>query len=214
MKKVQRNIVFIAISATVALLCGKAYLDRINQRETEAFEVKTPVTLEKELKKEGIPLLFQMDARWKNQVYGNGTIEFKGCGPTCLSMVAAGLLRDESLTPIMVSKKSEEWGYIEGNSGTSWQLMTTGAREFGLVSKEIPLSEKKIKEALDLGKPVIFAMGPGDFTDEGHFIVITGYEKEGFTVNDPNSKERSRQKWSYERIESQIRNIWSFEILR
>ena len=55
-------------------------------------------------------------------------------------------------------------------------------------------------------------MGAGDFTTSGHFIVLTEYTEEGFSVLDPNSKERSEKKWSYERIEGQIRNIWAFSV--
>ena len=52
-------------------------------------------------------------------------------------------------------------------------------------------------------------MLPGDFTTKGHFIVIVGAE-EGFRVNDPNSRIRSNQLWSYERLSTQIGNLWAF----
>ncbi len=41
--------------------------------------------------------------------------------------------------------------------------------------------------ALAAGVPLICAMGPGDFTGNGHFIVVTGYDGEGFSIRDPNS---------------------------
>jgi predicted double-glycine peptidase len=52
-------------------------------------------------------------------------------------------------------------------------------------------------------------MGPGDFTTTGHYIVLTGYEDGEFTVNDPNSIQRSGERWSYDRISGQIRNLWA-----
>ena len=66
--------------------------------------------------------------------------------------------------------------------------------------------------ALENGNPVILAMGEGDFTTTGHYIVLTGLENGFFKVNDPNSVENSRKLWSYEQLEGQIRNIWEISL--
>ena len=50
----------------------------------------------------------------------------------------------------------------------------------------------------------------GDFTTEGHFIVLTGYENGEIKVNDPNCRTRSTL-WDYEELQGQIRNLWVFE---
>jgi hypothetical protein len=63
-------------------------------------------------------------------------------------------------------------------------------------------------DALDRGNPVILAMGKGDFTSSGHFILLSGVEDGKFIVNDPNSYVNSAKRWSYEELEGQIRNIW------
>ena len=68
-----------------------------------------------------------------------------------------------------------------------------------------------MRAALIAERPVICAMGPGDFTETGHFIVLAGLTEEGFVVNDPNSIERSERAWTYEEISGQIRNIWAFD---
>ena len=65
--------------------------------------------------------------------------------------------------------------------------------------------------AVEEGKPVILAMGRGDFTSTGHYVVLTGWEEDAFRVNDPNSVKNSRKLWTYEELESQIRNIWAIE---
>ena len=39
-----------------------------------------------------------------------------------------------------------------------------------------------MKQALDDGKVIVCSMGPGDFTTEGHFILIRGYDGNGFYV--------------------------------
>ena len=68
--------------------------------------------------------------------------------------------------------------------------------------------KKKMVNALEAGHPVILALGAGDFTTAGHYIVLTGVEDGKFRVNDPNSRVRSQRLWSYEELEGQIRNIW------
>lgn len=53
-------------------------------------------------------------------------------------------------------------------------------------------------------------MKSGNFTTEGHFIVLTGTSDGKIKVNDPNSRARSKL-WDYETIEGQIKNLWAFD---
>ena len=55
---------------------------------------------------------------------------------------------------------------------------------------------------------IVINVGPGDFTDTGHFMVITGYDDEGFSINDPNSIAKSGKRWLFKNISSQIRAVW------
>ena len=82
----------------------------------------------------------------------------------------------------------------------------------GLKATELPLVKKKMTDALEAGHPVILAVGKGDFTTAGHYIVLTGLENGFFRVNDPNSVANSGKLWSYEQIEDQIRNIWEISL--
>lgn len=156
-----------------------------------------------------IPMLLQWDERWGYESYGSGLIGWTGCGPTCLSMAAVGLTGDTGWNPAKVAAFSEEHGYYTENAGTSWELMSDGAQKLGLHSEEIPLDESRIRSVLDGGGVVICSVGPGDFTTEGHYILIRGYGKSGFIVNDPNSRERSGLEWPYERLAGQIKNLWA-----
>ena len=72
--------------------------------------------------------------------------------------------------------------------------------------------ENAMANTLSYGNPIICSMGPGDFTDNGHFIVLTGYENGMFHVNDPNSKIRSEKTWSYEELKNQIVNMWWYSL--
>ncbi|MBD5135891.1 MAG: hypothetical protein HDT39_08015 [Lachnospiraceae bacterium] len=81
----------------------------------------------------------------------------------------------------------------------------------GLSSQEVIFDETHIRQELESGRPIICIMGPGDFTTEGHFIVLCSIDDNGnVKVNDPNSKKRSKKKWNLEKLMPQIRNLWSY----
>lgn len=156
-----------------------------------------------------VPLFIQWDERWGYQKYGDSIIAINGCGPTCLSMVASYLLKDSKLNPQYMAQFSEDNGYISEN-GTLWALLSTGARKLGLESIEIPLDEDRVMNNLEVGNLIICSMGPGDFTTEGHFIVLAGCENGKIIVNDPNSRKNSERLWEFKEIKNQIKNIWVF----
>lgn len=156
-----------------------------------------------------IPLFLQWDRRWGYEIYGSDMIAITGCGPTCLAMVGYHLTGDPRFDPAAVAAFAEENGYYVAGSGSSWTLISEGGPKLGLDVTELPLDENRMKQALEYGNPIILAMGPGDFTATGHYIVLTGVEDGMFTVNDPNSRENSEKLWSYEQIREQIRNIWA-----
>lgn len=157
-----------------------------------------------------IPHFFQWDKRWGYCGYAGSIMGVSGCGPACLSMVSVFLLKDISLDPLNIARFAEKEGYATDNNGTKWILMSEGAEKLGLKSEELPLHKETIINALNSGKPIICIMGAGDFTSSGHYIVLTGYSENGFSVLDPNSQKNSDTKWTYEKIEKQIRNIWAF----
>lgn len=168
------------------------------------------IDLKQEAAGDRAPLLLQWDTRWGYQSYGSGLIGYTGCGPTCLSMVALYLTGNADYDPATVARFAEQEGYYVSGSGTSWDLMDTGCQHFGLVSEDVMFEEHQMADLLQAGKPLICVLGPGDFTDAGHFIVITGYTGEGFTICDPNSPLRSAQIWTYARLKGQVRNVWAF----
>lgn len=174
---------------------------------------ETPkIDLRQEAASGQIPLLLQWDARWGYQSYGSGLIGYTGCGPTCLSMVALYLTGNPDYDPATIAKYAEQEGYYVSGSGTSWDLMDTGCQRFGLSSEQVIFEESQMVAELQEGKPLICVLGPGDFTDSGHFIVLTGYNGEGFTIHDPNSPQRSAQIWTFARLNGQVKNIWAFSL--
>lgn len=168
------------------------------------------IDLSSEAAQNTVPLLLQWDERWGYQEYGSGLIGWTGCGPTCMSMLALYLTGNETWNPASVAHWAEENGYYAEGSGTSWTFMSEGSAHFGLRAEELPLVKQYMINAVEEGRPVVCAMAPGDFTTTGHYIILTGYDENGFTVNDPNSPMRSSQHWTYETLEGQISNLWAF----
>lgn len=157
------------------------------------------------------PLLMQWDSRWGYYPYGESNIGLAGCGPVCLSMVIFSLTGNEDATPDKLADYSMKNGHYVAGVGTAWSLMTAAPTAYGVSSKALGLDESAMKQQLDQGGMIICAMRPGDFTTTGHFIVIYGYDKDGFLVNDPNSRERSGKTWSFSTLKGQIKNLWGFK---
>lgn len=164
------------------------------------------------VRKGEIPLLLQWDERWGYASYGENIIAISGCAPTSLAMVASGLTGDSNITPYKVAKYAEDNGFYVNGTGTSWSLMTSGSAAFGIKGKELSLSKNNVFGELENGHPIIASMREGDFTTQGHFIVLTGISNGKIMVNDPNSKKRSSLLWDYDRLEDQIKNLWSFSV--
>lgn len=156
-----------------------------------------------------VPLLLQWDERWGYTRYGSDFMAVTGCGPTSLSMVAIYLTGDTSLDPRTVADFAQEHHYSVYGSGSSWTLISEGGPKLGLDVREIPLDKNAIFRYLENGTPIIAVMGPGDFTDDGHFLVLTGVKNGKLTINDPNSPKRSEQLWAFEDIQDQFLNLWA-----
>lgn len=171
-------------------------------------EMKAGVTYSRET----VPHFLQWDPNWGYETYGSSYLAVTGCGPTCLAMAGYYLTGDDDMMPDKVAEFAEKNGYYAPGYGSSWTLISEGSKELGLTAEELPLVKKKMVNALEEGRPIILAMGEGDFTTTGHYILLTGVEDGAFRVNDPNSILRSEKLWTYEELEDQIRNIWAIGV--
>lgn len=160
-----------------------------------------------------IPLFLQWDKRWGYEQYGDNFMAVTGCGPTCLSMVYSGLTGKTDMNPYEVAKRADAEGYYVDGEGSLWTIMETFASELGLHSESIMLDENTIKAELAAGKPIICVVGPGEFTDNGHFMVLTGVSQDGkILLHDPNSKANSNKEWDYAELASQIQALWAYSV--
>lgn len=173
------------------------------------------ISVKDDYKKGEIPLFLQWDERWGYDKYGSNFIAIDGCGPTSLAMVAVGLTGNTNINPKVVSDFAYNSGYYVEGIGSKWSLMTDGASNFGLKGKEIPLSKEVIISTLKKGEPIIATMGPGTFTNQGHYIVLTGVDKDGnIIVNDPDSKEKSNKTWDIDIFMKETKDLWKFSVLK
>lgn len=158
-----------------------------------------------------IPLFIQWDKRWGYCMYGNDFFGVNGCGPTCLAMVVCGLTNDSEYNPYDIAMFSMSNDYYISGQGTSWNLMTEGARNLGLTVESDNITQWYIEHNLSSQSPMICSMEPGDFTYTGHFIVLTGIDEDGkIIVNDPNSYINSKKHWEISDLLPQIKSIWCY----
>lgn len=184
--------------------------------ETEEFVLRYPelhdqaqeVDLSEYENSDSVPLFLQWDTRWGYLLYGSDVAGITGCGPVCLSMVAFYLTGDPAMSPDNLIRFALEEGYCVPGNGSAWTLISQGGEALGLEVTELPLVESLVFENLEAGNPIICIMGPGDFTDSGHYIVLAGCQDGKLRINDPNSREKSERLWEFAQIEDQIDNLW------
>lgn len=160
-----------------------------------------------------IPLFSQIDSRWGEIRYGDSTIGKAGCGPTAMSMVITGLTK-EIVTPVETAEFSIRNNCKVFDGGTTWSFFNLIAPKYGIKSKQYsPSQYKKVIEELEKGNPVIASMAPGHFTQSGHFIVLTGVDKDGLIiVNDSyDPHNRKNKAWDFKIILNEAKQFWSFE---
>ena len=180
------------------------YLDGIQKTYDANIDISTNVN-DTRYK---IPLFIQWDSRWGYYKYGNTTIGISGCGPTALCMVYLALTGDQTYNPLRMAQFSTDNGYCVPGVGTSWDLMIKGANQLGLQSQRLTNNEIQMQQSLEQGKLIIASMGPGTFTDKGHFIVFSGYSNGKFRINDPFCIAHSSREWSYSEFGNQIKALW------
>ena len=158
----------------------------------------------------GVPRFYQWDKRWGYTEYSSTTFALTACGPTTMAMVYQALTGDTSMDPYAMGVWCVDNGYATAYDGTDSAFFTDGANELGLSSQQIDTDAYSITQALSAGKLVIANVGPGDFTEGGHYFVITGLNADGtVTINDPYSAVRSARSWDPELIAEQSKALFA-----
>ncbi len=177
----------------------------------EKKDSQSPETIE-EFQSGTIPHLLQWDERWGYASYGTSNIAVSGCGPTCMAMVLSYLKDDASLTPVKLGKYAEENGHLTKDNSTLWTFMSDACMNWGVTSTGCGVDEAQIERTLNAGNPIICNVGEGDFTENGHYIVLTAYKDGKVSVLDPFSMKNTEKEWVYNEIKDQIKGSWSYSL--
>lgn len=145
-----------------------------------------------------VPLVYfnQGEDPWKDSPYGPDPIGGYGCGPTAMAMVVS-TLTDRAADPARMANWAAGEGYCAPGSGSYHSLVQGAAEAYGL--SLLPRQDwqgDQLLQALSTGCLFVALMGPGHFTNSGHFIVLRGVTMDGrVLVADPNSRQRSLVAW-------------------
>ena len=158
-----------------------------------------------------VPRLYQWDPRWGYTVYSSTTFALTGCCPTSFSMVYQALTGKGDLSPYEMGRRAKEGGYETAFDGTDSAFLVNDAANLGLSCETLGVDAASLRSALEGGAVVICNVGPGDFTEGGHFFVITGLSDDGtLKVNDPYSAERSNRTWDVDQVIGQTKALWAY----
>ena len=138
------------------------------------------------------------------------TVATSGCGAVCVSMVISYLTGNVEQTPDTLFLRAVRLGEYAG-SGLSHEALSMLLEENGVQSEWIANDAASIERALREGKPVVAHMGPGTFTNGGHYVVLRGFSDDGqVLVNDPASPERSAEAYPLQLFVRQARREDAF----
>lgn len=167
----------------------------------------------------------QQDSHWGSYlISGKDPMSTNGCGPTCVAMLIHAFGRNGGqVTPVTMA----DWAvanhqYVVG-AGSQHSIIEAALPAYGFtvtslqnsVSKETLLRELKQKHLL------IGLMGPGYFTEEGHYLLMTGIDGNGnICIADPHSSENTSKSFSADFLISQLRTnakdggapLWSISV--
>lgn len=145
----------------------------------------------------------QTGRRWAEEPYGSDTIGRYGCGPTAMAMVVS-TLTGQTIDPVQMAQHCVDQGYWAKKHGSYWSIVPGTAEDFGLICTSLPPEEldgSTAAQLLSTGQLLVALVGPGHFTNGGHFILLRGVTLDGkILVADPASSDRSLTIWDLDLI--------------
>lgn len=157
-----------------------------------------------------IPYYNQEDSHWKNYKYGGyDDMATYGCGPTAMAMVLSALgTSDDGVqtSPVTVGKWASANGEFSRGNGSYPSIVEDSLTAYGLSYLPVEdTSAEGINHMLQEGHILVALMGPGTFTDDGHFILITDRTTNGrVTIADPKSLANTQKTWDPALLSSQL----------
>lgn len=150
-----------------------------------------------------VPVVYfnQGDAAWRDKPFGTDYIGKYGCGPTVMAMVVATMTSTDT-DPARMAVWAYENGYWSSGSGSYPSIIEGTAKAFGITCRSArDCDASALRKHLEKGGLAVALVGPGHFTDSGHFILLHGIADDGeVLVADPNSRDNSLALWKPEII--------------
>ncbi|MBQ4040728.1 MAG: C39 family peptidase [Oscillospiraceae bacterium] len=147
----------------------------------------------------------QGDEQWSSQPYGTDNIGGYGCGPVVMSMAISSMTEHEA-DPVYMADWAVQNGYWASKGGSYPALIQASAQAHGLTCKPMTtITPNALNSTLMAGNIVVALMGPGHFTQSGHFILLRGVTLGGdVLIADPSSLDRSLTAWEPEVIINEL----------
>lgn len=126
------------------------------------------------------------------------SISSSGCGVTSMAIIVSTFTGSKQYNPEYMMKLA--YSYHDcgpGISGTNASFFQKAAKKFGYSYRYASRSQgNQVIEALKTGNSMVIAhMGPGHFTNNGHYIVLSAVNESGKVyVQDPNNRRNSSKK--------------------
>lgn len=178
--------------------------------DTSHFVIPTDQTVILDTVMGNMQYFNQMDSHWGSYlISGKDQMNTNGCGPTCVAMVIHAFGNSsEQVTPVTMA----DWAvannqYVVG-AGSEHTIVETALTSYGLTvtSLQSSVSAETIVSELQAGHLLIGLMGPGFFTDEGHYLLMTGLDSDGnICIADPHSSENTSRPFTADFLISQLR---------
>lgn len=149
----------------------------------------------------------QGDSRWAEDLFGpSDPIRTHGCGPTALAMLVSSYT-STPLTPPQAAIWASQNGCCIPGEGSTHAIIEKGAGAFGLSATSLPQhTSEAILDALTKGRVVVALMGPGYFSNTGHFIIIIQSMEDGTVrIADPGNASNCNKNWDIPFLMSQLK---------
>lgn len=144
----------------------------------------------------------QSDSRWADYPYGGSDpLAVYGCGPTVMAMLVNSFTEHSCQPPDMAAWAAANH-YWSSGYGTKHEFIPEGAAAFGLHAESFKnLTPEGMISELKSGHILVALMGPGHFSDSGHFIIIMeDWTDNQVRVADPARLERTQAAWDVQLI--------------
>ena len=130
-----------------------------------------------------LKVVYYNQADYPGKKIGGSTIQAAGCGPTAVAVCYSSLTGKKADVPKMCKQ--------------AYKL----SKLYGMECKGLGMDKDAVEKALRAGHPVVALMGPGDFTKNGHFVVLTRMVgKDKVKIADVGSRARTAETWSLKKV--------------